>query len=73
MNDWAKLQQLGQIEMDKWPIGTEVKLRMFGGKIKGNIIEQQPPMGILVPRYKCKWESGETSGFLHSSDLIKVY
>jgi hypothetical protein len=72
MDDWAKVQQLGHAEMTKWPIGTKVQLRMLGGKIRGKIIEHQPPIGLLQPRYKCKWDNGDESGFLPSSDLIKI-
>jgi hypothetical protein len=72
MDDWTKIQQLGHSEMAEWPIGTKVRLRMLGGKIRGEIIECQPPVGLLSPRYKCKWDNGNESGFLHSSDLIKL-
>jgi hypothetical protein len=42
---------------------------MFGGKMKGFIIDVQPPIGLLAPRYKCQWDNGEGSGVLLSSDL----
>jgi hypothetical protein len=70
MNDWQKLGELGIQEMEKFQVGVRVRLRrMFGGKIKGIIIETESPIGLLAPRYKCRWDDGDESDFLLSSNL----
>jgi hypothetical protein len=71
MNEWQTLLELGEKEMASLKKGTNVQLRskLMGQIWRGIIIDVQPPIGICAPRYKCRWQNGEKSGFLLGSEL----
>lgn len=72
MNDWANLIKMGHEEMDEFCVGRRVRLN-FHPYCEGVITEQEPPFGLLAPRYKCKWDKGdETGGFIPSSSLTLI-
>ena len=71
-NDHAKVHQLGLREMNKMPVGTRVRCTMAGGKLVGTVVDTEPPMGLLSPRFKVRWDSGETSHWMRSSTLRKI-
>lgn len=68
MNEWESMLKLGYKEVNELPIGTTVQLN-FCQKPIGKIIEIQEPIGLLAPRFKCRWDDGDESGWLLKSDL----
>lgn len=71
MQEWETLQRLGVKEMESLSVGTRVRLNFLGNP-EGEIIDTQPPVGILAPRYKCRWDNGDESGYLLASQIAKL-
>ena len=67
-NDWALLQETFKEEMGNFKMGQRVQLNFLGFP-KGEIMEIEKPIGLLAPRYKCKWDTGEKSGWLSALKL----
>lgn len=70
-HEWKALQELGHEEMKVLKIGTRVKLNHMH-KPEGVIADARSPVGILAPRYKCKWDDGDESGWLSASSLTAL-
>lgn len=69
-NEWDRLQELNNKQMNKRPVGARVRLTVCGGMFTGVIVEHEAlPIELLSPRYKVRLDSGELTGWLYKSEF----
>lgn len=66
---WRAIQRRGHEEMSKMKVSTRIKLNANSFLLEGVIVGVREPVGLLSPKYKCKWDDGDESGWLSSTEL----
>ena len=69
---WKAIQRRGHEEMNKMKVSIRVKLNSSSFPLEGVIVDVREPVGLLSPRYKCKWDDGDESGWLSSTELTAL-